>query len=97
MMYYTDFFQTWHKCQPYKGHLKTAIQVKRWGHRAQCSFTLCACNSVCVFPNCARSVRNLNNRQKVLFNSKNYELKPEARLFVWAVFFQLRDLKFTRS
>ena len=30
-------------------------------------FALCACNSECFFPNCARSVRNLNNRQKFLF------------------------------
>ena len=32
MMYYTDFFQIWHKCQPYIGYSITAI--KRWGPRA---------------------------------------------------------------
>ena len=31
-MYYQDFFQTSHKCQPYIGNSKTTI--KRWGHRA---------------------------------------------------------------
>ena len=47
--------------------------MKKDGVTVLVPFALCACNSVCVFPNCARSVRNLNNRQKVLFYSKNYE------------------------
>ena len=42
-MYYPDFFQPWHKYQPYIAHSKTAI--KRWGHRA----CLCDCNSECFF------------------------------------------------
>ena len=45
MMYYTDFFQTWHKSQPCIGHSKTA--KKRWCHRLL--FALCACNSECFF------------------------------------------------
>ena len=67
MMYYPDFFQTWHKCQPYIAHSKTAI--KRWGHRA--CFRLgrvCACNSE-RFLLVAREMFET----QFLFYSKNYE------------------------
>ena len=44
-MYYPDYFQTWHKCQPYIGHLKATI--KRWV--TVLIFALRARNSECFF------------------------------------------------
>ena len=45
-MYHPDFFQTWHKSQPYIGHSKIAI--KRWGSYA-CFRPVCLLNSVTKF------------------------------------------------
>ena len=86
MVYYPDFFQTWHKCQPYIGHSKTAI--KRWGHLI--IFATCARNSGCFFLVAHKMFKTLATIKNFYFITKTRNL---TRLLVWAFFFQLTNLR----
>lgn len=82
---------TWHNCQPYIGHSKTAL--KRSSHCA-CFRPVCSPLFWVFIPSWARNIWNLNNHQKLLSYRKKSEsywnLKPVC---LFGLVFQYNDFK----